>query len=115
MDPDAFEWGKASDVYSVKVLGRFTERDVVIAKLRWDAAGPIDLPADRAYYIYVLGGELRTDAGTYGAHTTVQSGFDEADSVHAAAGTEAMCFAFPPSVLENDVFTARSMASVGSS
>jgi hypothetical protein len=115
MNPDAFEWIKASDVYSVKLLGRFTERDVVIAKLRWDKDGPIEVPADRTYYIYVLGGELRTDAGTYGAHTTVQSGFDEADSVYAAAGTEAMCFAFPPTVLESDVFTARSMASAGSS
>ena len=113
MDPDAFEWIKGDETHSIKVLGRFTERDVVIAKLRWDVDGAIELPVDRTYYLYVLAGEVRTNDASYGAHTTVLSAFDEADAVHAAKGTEVMCFAFPPAVQNSDVFGSRLLTSIG--
>jgi hypothetical protein len=96
MNPDAFEWVQATETTSLKVLGRFTERDLVIFKVRWDADGALHLPEDRTYCVFSLLGEVGAEGAWYGPHTAVWSDAGESSDVDGKAGAEAMCFGFPP-------------------
>jgi hypothetical protein len=96
MNPDAFEWVKRNDVLSEQVLGRFTERDLILSKVRWDVRGRYELPADRTYCVFTLSGTVRVDGVDYGPETAVWSDFGEDGSLEAEAGTEAFSIAFPP-------------------
>jgi hypothetical protein len=96
MNPDAFAWVKRNDVLSEKVLGRFTERDLILSKVRWDVRGRYDLPADRTYCVFTLSGTVRVDGVDYDPETAVWSDFGEDGSLEAEAGTEAFSIAFPP-------------------
>jgi hypothetical protein len=96
MNPDAFEWVKRDDVLSEKMLGRFTERDLILSKIRWDVDGRYELPADRTYCVFTLSGSVRVNGVNYGPETAVWSDFGEKGSLEGEAGTEAFSLAFPP-------------------
>lgn len=113
MNPEAFDWVAASGALSVKVLGRFTERDVVIAKVRWDEHGFCPLSGDRTQCVFVLSGSVLVDGQSYGRDTTIWSYFNDSERVEATEGTEVMCFAFPPTVLSTDLFESFDFESIG--
>jgi hypothetical protein len=96
MNPDAFDWVKRDKVISEKVLGRFTERDLILSKIRWDAAGVYEMPEDRTYCVFILSGAVRVDDVQYGPQTAVWSDFNQNESLAADVDTEAVVFAFPP-------------------
>jgi hypothetical protein len=95
MDPEAFEWSRLDDVLSQKMMGRFTERDLAISKIRWDATGGLSLPDDRTYCVFTLSGSVRDGDSVFGAHTAVWSEHDENDVLIGEAGTEAILLGFP--------------------
>jgi hypothetical protein len=95
MDPEAFEWARLDDVLSQKMMGRFTEHDLVISKVRWDVTGGLSLPDDRTYCVFTLSGSVRDGDSVFGAHTAVWSEHDENDVLIGEAGTEAILLGFP--------------------
>lgn len=95
MNPDAFEWAQATETTSIKVLGRFTERDLVIFKVRWDAEGALHLPENRTYCVFTLLGEVAALDTWYGPETAIWSDAGEASDIVGNRGAEAMCFGFP--------------------
>lgn len=96
IDPDAFEWQKHTDDVSIKMLGRFTERDIVIAKIKWDRAAPYVLDSGRTWCLFTMTGEVSVGDGTFGPHTAIWSDAGDTDSVEGEPGAEAMCFGFAP-------------------
>ncbi|MER5628011.1 hypothetical protein ABT061_44035 [Streptosporangium sp. NPDC002544] len=95
MNPDAFEYVSDGDGLSTKALGRFTERDLTITKIRWDAAVDFEMPADRTYCLFTNDGEIAVGDGRFGRHTVVWSDLGETVRVTGDPGTEALCIAFP--------------------
>jgi hypothetical protein len=95
MNPDAFGWVKGPGAVSEAVLGRFTERDLTIRKIRWDTAGGYELPADRTYCLFTVRGNIDVDGVTCGQHTVLWSDLGEASTVEGHGGSEALCIAFP--------------------
>jgi hypothetical protein len=96
MDPDAFEYIKLDNQISAKVLGRFTERDLMISKIRWDDRAGYEMPADRTYCMFTNLGDAEVGGQKYGEHTVVWSDLGETVEVIGEPGTEALCIAFPP-------------------
>jgi len=95
MNPDAFDWVRRDEVLSEKVLGRFTERDLILSKVRWDVRGRCELPAERTYCLFTVSGTVRVDGVDYGPETAVWSEFGEHGSLEGEAGTEAFSVGFP--------------------
>jgi hypothetical protein len=107
MNPEAFEWVRRDDVISHKVMGRFTERDLVISKIRWDKAGELQLPSDRTYCVFTLSGVVRDGDSAYGPQTAVWSEYDQTDVLVGEEGAEAICMAFPPTALVASIASRR--------
>jgi hypothetical protein len=103
MDPDAFEYKKLHNQISAKVLGRFTERDLMISKIRWDDCAGYEMPADRTYCMFTNVGDTEVGGRTYGRHTVVWSDLGETVEVIGEPGTEALCIAFPPAQFAPDL------------
>lgn len=95
MNPDAFEYIKHETGLSTKVLGRFTERDLVITKIRWDEQVAYSMPDDRTYCMFTNVGDIEVGGRSYGRHTVVWSDYGENVDVVGKRGTEALCIAFP--------------------
>lgn len=95
MDPDAFEYSKPANGVSTKILGRFTERDLTISKIRWDKRVPFLMPSDRTYCMFTNVGDIEVDGRSCGRHTVVWSDYGEEVNVIGEPGTEALCIAFP--------------------
>jgi hypothetical protein len=95
MNPEAFEYVTSDTGLATKVLGRFTERDVAITKIRWDERATYSLPADRTYCLFTNAGDIEVDGRTCGRHTVVWSDYGENVDVSGAPGAEALCIAFP--------------------
>lgn len=95
INPDVFAYVRATPTHSTKVLGRFTERDLVIMKVRWDADGQWELPADRTYCMFTTVGEIYTDGLKYGKSTVVWSDVGARESVSGSEGTEALVIGWP--------------------
>jgi hypothetical protein len=96
MNPEGFAWLKQSKVISAKVLGRFTERDLILSKVRWDSDGVYEMSDDRTYCVFVIQGLVDVDSQSYGPETAVWSDYGEHGKLDGSAGTEAFVFAFPP-------------------
>jgi hypothetical protein len=99
MNPEAFGWVKGPGVVSEAVLGRFTERDLTIRKVRWDSRGNYELPAERTYCLFTVRGDIDIDGATHGQHTVLWSDLGETSTVEGHEGTEALCIAFPTAEL----------------
>jgi hypothetical protein len=95
MNPDAFHYIRGEGGISTKVLGRFTERDIVITKLRWDELAPYSMPAGRTYCMFTTSGRVDVGGQEYGRHTVVFSDYDDTIEVVGKPGTEALCIGFP--------------------
>jgi hypothetical protein len=95
MNPEAFEYITSDTGPATKVLGRFTERDLAITKIRWDKRATYSLPADRTYCLFTNAGDIEVDGRAYGRHTVVWSDYGENVDVSGAPGAEALCIAFP--------------------
>lgn len=95
MNPDSFEWSPTHDGLSVKTLGRFTERDVIIAMMRWDDDASFVFPTDRAACLFTTTGEAVINGRSYPTNTAIWSDEGEAGEVVGANGLEAMYFGFP--------------------
>ena len=102
MNPDAFRWIKASPATSRKVLGRFTETDIAISMLRWDAQGDTTMGPERTQLLFSLGGEIVVAGDSYGAQTAVWSDLGESAGVIGTPGTTAVLFEFPLVLAEAD-------------
>lgn len=98
MNPKGFAWTRLNDHVSWKCLGRFTERDLVIALVRWDRDGGYELPAERTQMLFSTKGAINVDGSAYGAHTVVWSDFTESVTVSGEQGSEAICLGFPREV-----------------
>jgi hypothetical protein len=96
MNPDAFEWRPLSDDISIKMLGRFTERDIVVAKIRWDRAAPYTLDSRRTWCLFTMAGDVHASGDTFGPETAIWSDAGSSEIVEGARGAEAMCLGFPP-------------------
>ncbi|MER5628031.1 hypothetical protein ABT061_44145 [Streptosporangium sp. NPDC002544] len=96
MNPDAFSYVEDGSGVSAKILGRFTERDLTITKIRWDEPVGYVMPGDRTYCMFTNTGDVTVEGRTYGRHTVIWSDLGESVSVAGAPGTEALCIAFPP-------------------
>ncbi|MEV8517651.1 hypothetical protein [Dactylosporangium sp. NPDC051484] len=94
MNPDAFEYQRLDDAISTKVLGRFTERDITITKIRWDETAAWTLSADRTYCVFTTTGDIVVGDQEYGSHTVVWSDWGDADQIVGQRGAEALCIAF---------------------
>jgi hypothetical protein len=95
INPDAFNYVNVSPTHSAKVLGRFTERDLMITKVRWDREGRWEFPADRTYCMFTSAGEILAGEEIYGVHTVVWSDVGERESIGARQGTEALIVGWP--------------------
>jgi hypothetical protein len=111
MDPDAFSYVQAADGISTKVLGRFTERDLSITKIRWDADASYSMPADRTYCMFTNVGDIEVGGRTCSRHTVVWSDLGEQVDVLGQPGTEALCIAFPTAEFAPDLSGRREFAS----
>jgi hypothetical protein len=96
MNPDAFQYVRGENGVSAKVLGRFTERDLVITKIRWEEPARYLMPAGRTYCLFTNSGRIEVGRREYGGHTVVFSDYAEAVEVAGQPGTEALCIGFPP-------------------
>jgi hypothetical protein len=95
INPDAFQYVQASPSHSAKVLGRFTERDLLMMKVRWDTDGEWELPGDRTYCVFTTAGEILVGGETYGVHTVAWSDVGERDALGGRRGTEALIVGWP--------------------
>jgi hypothetical protein len=95
MNPEGFEYIKHDTGISTKVLGRFTERDLVIEKVRWDERTSYPMPADRTYCMFTNVGDIDVAGQRCGRHTVVWSDFGETVEVIGEPGAEALCIGFP--------------------
>jgi hypothetical protein len=111
MNPDAFAYIKQSNGISTKVLGRFTERDISITKIRWDDEAAYSMPSDRTYCMFTNVGEILVDGRACSRHTVVWSDFGEQVDVVGRPGTEALCIAFPTIEFAPDLSGRREIAS----
>jgi hypothetical protein len=102
MNPDAFGWTTAPGPVSTAVLGRFTERDLTIIKVRWNTRGDYDLSSDRTYCLFTVRGDIDVAGRTYGEHTVLWSDFGESVTVEGQPGTEGLCIAFPTARRSSD-------------
>jgi hypothetical protein len=111
MNPDAFEYIKHDNGLSTKVLGRFTERDLIIAKIRWDERAAYSMPGDRTYCMFTNVGDIEVGGRLYGRHTVVWSDYGESVDVAGKPGTEALCIGFPTVEFAPDTSDRRKLAS----
>jgi hypothetical protein len=95
INPDAFDYLKVSPTHSTKVLGRLTERDLMMMKVRWEQDGCWELPADRTYCMFTTAGEIQAGGATYGVHTVVWSDAGERESIDGREGAEALVVGWP--------------------
>ena len=96
MNPDAFTYLDRGDGLATKVLGRFTERDLTIIKIRWDNRAEFVMPDNRTYCMFTNAGTVEVGEHRYGPHTVVWSDYGEEVVVFGEPGAEALCIAFPP-------------------
>ena len=96
MNPDAFEYVDRGDGLATKVLGRFTERDLMIMKIRCTDRAKYVMPDHRTYCMFTNTGTIAVDGQQYGRHTVVWSDYGEEVAVFGEPGAEALCIAFPP-------------------
>jgi hypothetical protein len=94
MNPDALDYVNRADGISIKVLRRFTKRDLSLTKLLWDRVEPYTLPADRTYSLFTFTSEILVEGPSYSRHAVPWSDLGENVVVAARAGTEALCIAF---------------------
>jgi hypothetical protein len=95
MSPDAFEWVTGQGI-STKMMGRFTENDVVFEMIRWDGVGIAHgLGAERTSLLFVLHGSVSVAGASYGRHTAIWSDFGETLDVTGEPGTELIAIGFP--------------------
>jgi hypothetical protein len=111
MNPDAFEYVSHDDRLSTKVLGRFTERDFIITKIRWDERASYSMPGDRTYCMFTNVGDIEVLGQTYGRHTVVWSDWGENVEVIGNPGAEALCIAFPTIEFAPDISARNAVAS----
>jgi hypothetical protein len=96
MNPDAFDYVDSGDGVQTKVLGRFTERDLTITKVRWSDRAKYVMPDHRTHCMFTNTGMVEVDGRQYGRHTVVWSDYGEEVAVFGESGAEALCIAFPP-------------------
>jgi hypothetical protein len=95
MSPDHFDWLECGGL-SRKTLGRFTEDDVVVEMVRWDAAGAAhQLTAERTSLLFVLKGSVAVGDRLCPTETAIWSDVGETHDVIAETGAEAIVFGFP--------------------
>ena len=86
----------AATAWPTKVLGRFTERDLTIIKIRWNDRAEFVMPDNRTYCMFTNAGTIEVAGHQYGRHTVVWSDYGEEVVVFGEPGAEALCIAFPP-------------------
>ena len=95
MNPAAFDWFSDGGL-ARKTLGRFTERDVRIDLVRWDAADvPLRLPANRTTMVWITEGSVTADGRAWSPRTAIFSDLGEAAELVGERGSQAVCFGFP--------------------
>jgi redox-sensitive bicupin YhaK (pirin superfamily) len=77
------------------VLGRFTERDLTIIKVRWTGRAEYLMPEHRSYCMFTNTGTIEVDGRHRGRHTVVWSDYGEEVAVFGEPGAEALCIEFP--------------------
>jgi hypothetical protein len=96
MTPANFDWRVEGDGISRKTLGRFTEDDVTVELIRWDAAGaPLEVDGSRTRLIFVVKGDVLVDGRAYGAETAIWSEYGESNKISAESDCEAYVIGFP--------------------
>jgi hypothetical protein len=96
MHPDAYQWVATGQGTSIKMLGRFTERDLQIYKVRWDdEESKHQLGAERTSCVFVQQGSVSVTGTPYGPEAMMWSEFGETNDLVGSAGAEAICIGFP--------------------
>jgi hypothetical protein len=96
MNPEAYTWSNSRDGLQYKQLGRFTEHDLSIYKVRWEDEDALHtLRGDRTHCLFTLCGNISAEGRPYECHTMLWSDFDESVQVAGENGTEAICVGFP--------------------
>jgi hypothetical protein len=95
MVPSSFAWNPVGDTFAEKILGRFTERDLVVRLVRWERDGELTLPAGRTQLVFTLRGDV-TAAGTpFGPESVLWSEAGDSDHLGGEPGSEALVIEFP--------------------
>jgi hypothetical protein len=95
MIPDNFDW-LPGDGISGKMLGRFTEDDVVVEMIRWEVNdSTLRLDGDRTRLIFVTKGDVLVDGTAHGAETAIWSEYGESSELVGKSGCEAYVIGFP--------------------
>jgi hypothetical protein len=96
MHPNAYGWRPKCSGVSIKMLGRFTEQDLQVYALRWEAEeATVSFGAERTTCLYVVDGQISADGHDYGAGVILWSDYGETIEVSAAGAAETVCVGFP--------------------
>jgi hypothetical protein len=95
INPDAFGWQPFAKELSHKLLGKFTENEVTVSILRWDAKSSCTLPASESQFVFTLEEGVRIDGQSRPAQTAVWSQHGEILELDGAAGAEVFVIAVP--------------------
>lgn len=95
MDPEAFDWVPLTNKIAVKRMGSFTEQDVNISMVQWEADAELELGPERTHLVFSLAGMITVDGEDYPAHTAVWSDYGDTDTFSGKQGAEAVIFGLP--------------------
>jgi hypothetical protein len=95
INPDAFTWVSLGEGLRSKPLATFSDRQVAMTVLRWDAPCTRAFSEDESHFVFTLTDGLRVDGGTHPARTAIWSPGGEPLALDGDAGAEALGVSVP--------------------
>jgi hypothetical protein len=96
MDPEAYAWTDPGTGVQEKLLGRFSEGDLLIGMVRWDREADLRFPATRTQMLFSLEGVIEAEGSEWHAHSALWSDAGEVSVVRGRPGAVGLVVGFPP-------------------
>lgn len=95
MDPEAYRWTDPGTGVQEKLLGRFSEVDLLVGLVKWDREADLCLSETRTQMLFSLEGVIEADGSEWRRHSALWSDLGEVSILKGRPGAVGLVVGFP--------------------